>query len=136
MEIPTENTGQKQPDPSKETTLFSMLYYRELMQQVIYGSDALAERVYDIVMGLIDHKDYPIPQVEFVENAFADGEPCERLYEQMHDAAARVYKRLGMEKDRDVEDIIYRWMDMMHIVSIKMFEYGMKFAQEQNKSAQ
>lgn len=140
MQGSTENAERKQPDElpdsPKETMLFSMLYYRELMEQMIYGSTALAERVYDLVLGLYDSNDHPVSQITFVENAFAPGKPCDRLYEEMHDAASHICERLGVENDKDVESIIYNWMDMMHIVSIKMFEYGMKFAQEHDKSAQ
>lgn len=128
MELPTENSEEKKPGKPEEDMILSMLDYQELIQQVLYGSTELAERVYDVVLGISDGEDCPAPPVGCVENAFADGARCDQLYERMHDTAERLCKRLDVEEDRDVETMIESWMDMMHIVSIKMFEYGVQFA--------
>ena len=136
MELPAENTEEKKPGKPEEDMILSMLDYQELIQQVLYGSTELAERVYDVVLGISDGEDCPAPQVGCVENAFADGARCDQLYQRMHDTAERLCKRLDVEEDRDVETMIGSWMDMMHIVAIKMFEYGVQFAWKGNKSAQ
>ncbi len=83
--------------------------------------------IYFTLVGVI-RKEYRVPGVE---NLFAEGSECSNLYSQMLDAYERLCSRLGVvDEDDDVEVIINSMMDIERKVSMKMFEYGMKFAQE------
>ena len=71
-------------------------------------------------------------RVPGVENLFADGSECACDYTEMSKAYARLRQRLGViDEDRDVEIIINSLLSIEQKVSIKMFEYGMKFANMQ-----
>ncbi len=64
-----------------------------------------------------------------VENLFEEGSECDCAYSQMLDAYARLRDRLGVEnEDADVEQIIDALRKIEKIISMKMFEYGVKFA--------
>ena len=65
--------------------------------------DQFGDEVYDTLRGIR----IPGAEVEGVENLFALGTKCERLYGQMLDAYERLCVRLGVEEeDADVEIII------------------------------
>ena len=65
-----------------------------------------------------------------VENLFAEGGECEHAYSRMLEAYARLRDRLGVaEEDADVEVMINSFLKMECMVAVKMFEYGMKFAE-------
>ena len=60
-----------------------------------------------------------------VENAFADGSECDRLYAELSEAYERLRDRLGVvDEDADVEVIIGNMLAMQHILCEKMFHYG------------
>ena len=66
-----------------------------------------------------------------VENLFADGMPCAEAYEQMLKAYERLRDRLGtVDEDADAEVMINALLNIFLRMSMKMFEYGGKFAQE------
>ena len=85
------------------------------------------EDVYDTLCGL-RRKD---AGVEGVENLFAPGSECQRLYSRMLDAYDRLCSRLGVvDEDEDVETIISSLMGIEHAISFKMYEYGAKYGME------
>ena len=64
-----------------------------------------------------------------VENLFAAGSECDRLYAQIFESYARLRERLGSDdEDEDVEIIINSFMRIEKLVAIRMFEYGRKFS--------
>ena len=68
-------------------------------------------------------------RVPGVENLFAEGSECMNWYSEMLAAYERLCERLGvLDEDADVEVIIDSLMSIERKVSMKMFEYGMKFA--------
>ena len=70
--------------------------------------------------------------VEGVENLFAGESECACAYSRMLGAYGRLRDRLGVEnEDTDVETIISSLLDIEKTVSIKMFEYGMRFAMQE-----
>ncbi len=87
----------------------------------------MIENIYNTLMGLLD-EEYRVPGVE---NLFAEGSECMNSYGEMLAAYERLCARLGVvDEDADVEVIINSMRDIERNVSMKMFEYGMKFAQE------
>lgn len=60
-----------------------------------------------------------------VENAYADGSQCDRLYTDIYQAYQRLCQRLGVEdEDADVEIIIDSLCRIQEILCEKMFHYG------------
>ncbi len=89
--------------------------------------DRLIKDVYDTLNGTM----LPEFAVPGVENVFAPGTNCDRWYEQMHEAYARLRKRLGVvDEDMDVEEIISALLDVGQEMAMKMFVYGVGFAKE------
>ena len=89
----------------------------------------LREKIYESL------RDYLRPEyrVPGVENLFADGMPCAKMYDEMMDAYERLRERLGVaEEDDDVETIINSLCGIEIAVAMKMFDYGflMKEAQQ------
>ena len=79
------------------------------------------EDVYDTLCGEV-HGVYAVPGVE---NAYADGGECDRLYEEMSQAYERLRDRLGViDEDMDVETIINSLLDIQYILCEKIFLYG------------
>ena len=80
-----------------------------------------AENVFETLTGSLC-EEYGIPGVE---NAFATGSRCDRLYSQIYDANGRLCKRLGqIDEDPDVELIINNFMEINRILCLKMYGYG------------
>ena len=89
-----------------------------------------AEAVYET---LIDDLIEPY-QISGVENAFAEGSLCNRLYREVYQANLRLCKRLGQaEADRDVETIINNLLEINKQIGLKMYHYGQKFAGERER---
>lgn len=83
-----------------------------------------AESVYET---LIDALNEPY-QVPGVENAFAEGSSCEKLYQEVYRANIRLCERLGQpDADPDVELIINNLLAINKQIGLKMYHYGQKF---------
>lgn len=96
----------------------------------------LKEKVYALINGFWDLEHYPILEGALVENVFRPDEPCSKLYYEMCEARGRLYQRLGSEEDTDIDCIIDNMTEIMEIVSLKMFDYGVMFAPKYTESAQ
>ena len=81
----------------------------------------MIEQVYETMVGMLI-KGACIPDVE---DAFADGMPCQILYEDVLAAYSRIRARLNVEEeDEDVEIIINSFLQMQRILCCQMFIYG------------
>ena len=90
-------------------------------------SNEQIEAIYATLVGVM-RKEFRVPGVE---NLFAEGSECMNCYSDMLAAYERLCDRLGVvDEDKDVEVIIHSLMVIERNVSMKMFEYGMKFASE------
>jgi hypothetical protein len=79
------------------------------------------EDVYDTLCGEV-HGEYAVPGVE---NAYADGGECDRLYNEMSQAYERLRDRLGVvDEDMDAEIMINNLLGIQRILCEKMFLYG------------
>jgi len=85
--------------------------------------EAVIEFVYDAIQG-----EYMNSAPPMIENAFADGAECARLYRLVYDAERRLEERLGVKPyDNDVECIICAMSDIQKYLCFKMYEYGARF---------
>lgn len=78
------------------------------------------EAVYDAMMGeLVD----PCPGID---DAFAPGEKCGALYEEIFQANRRICARLGVEEDVDLERMISNFFEINRELCYRMYQYGKK----------
>ena len=77
----------------------------------------LAQLIYNRLMG---YEDRPIPELP-VENLFAQGAPCDELYEEIYAANLRLCRRLGVEEDGDIQVILDRCDQINRLVAERMF---------------
>lgn len=90
-------------------------------------NNKMIEDIYHTLLGVIK-EEFCVPGVE---NLFEEGSMCEDLYNETLAAYERLRNRLGVaNEDCDVEIIINSLMTIEQVISMKMFEYGMKFAKE------
>ncbi len=87
----------------------------------------MGEEFAETVYGLLTGEWTPGTGDPIVENMFADGRTCDRLYGEVYDANRRLYERLGVEEDKDVETIINALLDISRLLGKKMFLYGMMY---------
>lgn len=81
----------------------------------------MLEKVYETMLGMLV-EDQCVPGVE---NAFAQGTPCDKLYEEVLEAYSRILRRLDAEnEDEDIEVIIDAFLQMQRILCFQMFRYG------------
>lgn len=80
-----------------------------------------AETVYQTLIGAYEEK-YNVPGVE---NAFAEGSQCDRLYQQVYEANCRLCERLGQQdEDPDVELIVNNLLEITRVLCLEMYRYG------------
>ncbi len=65
-----------------------------------------AELIYQILNGEIEQNEVLLPDGVEVADEFSEDRECGRLYERVYKAKLRLGKRLGMDEDSDVEEII------------------------------
>ena len=82
--------------------------------------DKIAEMVYDRLLG---HNLLTV-DAHGVENLFEDGSRCDELYQEIYEANLRICQRLGVEEDRDVQEIIDAFWEITRLVGEKMYHYG------------
>lgn len=63
-----------------------------------------------------------------IEDEFSEGRECEKLYERVYAAKARLAERLNSDDDSDVEEIVDCMSSIARILSLKMFDYGREAA--------
>ena len=59
-----------------------------------------------------------------IPNAFACGEKCARLYDEIYKAVQRLSDRLGVEEDSDVELILDNFWEIDRELCLRMYCYG------------
>ena len=81
----------------------------------------LAEMVYYTLIGEVS----PPFAIPYVENAYAQGSECDKLYNEVCDAYDRLRLRLGVvDEDEDVEIIIGNLLSIQHTLCLKMYHCG------------
>ena len=93
----------------------------------------LSEQVYEAANGMfVAKEDYIVDGIE-IENLFEEGKECMDLYGKAVEAKFRLNERLHASEDKDVEIIIDSMYEIVHKMSIKMFEYGVVFGKREEK---
>ena len=82
------------------------------------------EHIYNLAIGSYNVELYSIPGSEYVQDEFAEGKPCNTLYEEVYNAKENICKKLDVSEDCDVETIIDNLLAIAKILSLKMYEYG------------
>lgn len=77
-----------------------------------------AEKVYLSMLGELTE---PVPGVR---NAFAPGQPCERLYRQIYEAKVRLCEQLGEEENDDLETILDCFFEINRQMCLRMYRLG------------
>ena len=81
------------------------------------------EHIYETLLG---ERLGPYPGIA---NAFAPGERCAALYEEVYESNRRLCARLGVEEDPDVETIIDDFFEIARELALWMFRYGQQHPQ-------
>ena len=77
-----------------------------------------AEKIYLTMLGELTE---PLPGVP---NAFAPGQPCEKLYRKVYDAKCRLCDRLGEDENNELETILDSFFAINREMCIRMYRLG------------
>lgn len=81
------------------------------------------EPVYESILGLLTAE----AALPWVENAFTPGSLCDREYDRMRDAYARVCARLGAnEEDADLDIMVEAMEAIQRELCLRMYTIGRK----------
>ena len=77
-----------------------------------------AEKIYLSMLGALTE---PVPGVQ---NAFAPGQPCAKLYRQIYEARCRLCERRGEEENDDLESIFDGFFEINRQMCLRMYRLG------------
>jgi len=97
------------------------------MTNYINNVEISKEKVYDLMTGSLILEALEEGEADLVVDEFGKGMPCEQLYNEVYDAKCRLYDRLDVAEDFDVEIIIDNLLRIGKILSMKMYDYGAKY---------
>lgn len=84
------------------------------------------ERIYEKMNGFLSQEAAAMPELAGVEDEFAEGKECGRIYEDVYRAKQNLCERLGKDEDGDVETILSGMERIARLLSLKMYDYGRK----------
>lgn len=91
------------------------------------------EQIYDMMNGFLVEGALSMPEGIVIEDEFAEGKECCLLYEGVYQAKQNLCERLGEDEDRDVEAILSGMERIARLLSLKMYEYGRREAEDVTK---
>lgn len=94
-----------------------------------YRSKIFKKAVYEKMSGLLRDGYTQFPELESIEDEFLDGYLCD-LSDQLYDAKDRLYDKLGVDDDPDIEIMLECFDKITEALCSKMYDYGAKFALE------
>lgn len=93
--------------------------------------DEWKELVFDLMSGNYDLEQYPMEESIYIADEFSDGKFCEQAYDAAYKAKQRLYKKLEMVEDEDVELIFANLQAIGRYLAMKMYDYGEKFSKKE-----
>lgn len=78
------------------------------------------EWIYETMMGEAE------PACPCIADAFAPGERCAGLYEEIYQTNRKLCVRLGVEEDGDLERIISLFFEINRELCMRMYDYGVQ----------
>lgn len=82
------------------------------------------EKIYEAISGMYAGlENYEIEGIRVKDEYGPEGD-VRKIYEQVFEARERLNKRLGVDDDKDVHEVVSGMEDIMKIVGMKMYEYG------------
>lgn len=97
------------------------------------NNEMLKNLVYDSMNGLLDKDRCQTDELKLVQDEFVEGLFCEQAYEEVFQANQRLCRRLGVQTDKDVESIIDNLLAISRHLSLKMYDYGVRFSSVPSK---
>lgn len=82
------------------------------------------ELIYEKMNGFLEGEIFSISKKLAIEDEFAEGKECSRLYESAYLAKQNLCRRLGKDEDKDLEILISSMENIAKLLSMKMYEYG------------
>lgn len=104
----------------------SFFVEEDLMETQDYESKR--RLIYDLLNGSLDLDRCPVPESQLVQDEFARGRLCDRLYEEIYQANLALCKRLGVDSDDQIEQMINHFSQITERLCDKMYDYGRLFA--------
>jgi hypothetical protein len=83
------------------------------------------EMIYQVMNGDISLDSVKLLEGLQVEDEFAEGKECGRLYSEVYEAKQRLLERLEESEDADIETIISNMEAISKILSLRMYDYGL-----------
>ena len=84
--------------------------------------------IYDRMSGLLNENQYLAGPLNVVQDEFVDGLFCGQAYDEVFAANQRLCQRLGVQADQDLEIIINNLLAISRHLSLKMYDYGVRFS--------
>lgn len=84
----------------------------------------LRNLIYDLMSGNINIGAYPQFKRLCVEDEYAEGKPCAKLYAEAYELKLDLFDRLNSSDDEEVERMVDCLIEISRITSMKMFDYG------------
>lgn len=82
------------------------------------------QTIYDLMTGQLNLEEFPVLGSEQIQDEFAEGMPCDKLYREVYEAECRLCRRLGVVEDHDVELIVSNLLRIAGVLALKMYDYG------------
>ncbi len=90
------------------------------------------ERIYQVMNGSIITESIPENLKHVITNEFEEGRICEEAYQRIYEANRNICKRFDVEEDDDVECILTNYGLITRTLSMKMYDYGSLFLQDED----
>ncbi len=93
------------------------------------------ELLYSTMTGEIDEERFYLNYGGVVQNEFVAGSFCDTAYEKIFSANQRLCNRLGVQTDKDLEEIITNMFAISKHLALKMYDYGVYFSSPSSSQA-
>ncbi len=90
------------------------------------NSQEFKTMIYNLMNGLWEDELYPVEESKLVRNEFLGGE-MSQWSEDLYEAKDRIYDKLGVNDDPDIEKMLDRFEKITEQLCYKMYDYGALF---------